>query len=173
MGWISRLLGREARVEYPQSFITRCGERRLADAAFDAWTSGDLSQMLAALNTPTHPIDRHFLLQSIVDLAYKERNRSVEMRKLCETTSRLHLAEFPTLAPALLKDAKGYGSDLLPRVTTFQYFATLLAEDLRFDEAIEVCETALSYDLHDRTQGGFEARIERIRNKQLKASRKT
>ena len=171
MGFLSKLFGFDKGSQYPQSFVTRGGEVRNTDAAFDAWTSGDLKQMLAALNVSTHDIDRHHLLQSIVELTYKERNASRETRDLCEKIARIHLSEFPRLAVALRKEFKGYGSDFLPRVTTFQHFATLLTEDGKFDEAVHICETALSYDLHDRTQGGFEARIERIRKKQKKAPR--
>lgn len=169
MGWIARLFGTGQREAYSESFITRGGELRRTDAVFDAWTSGDLQRMLSVLNVPTHSVDRHHLLQSIVNLTYKERNKSKEMRDLCERIARLHLSEFPILAVALRKEFKGYSTDFLPRVTTFQHFATLLTEDGKYDEAAAVCEMALSYDLHDRTTGGFEARIERIRKKQLKS----
>jgi hypothetical protein len=128
-----------------------------------------LSQMLAALNTPTHPVDRHHLLQSIVELTYKERNKDSQMRQLCEQTARTHLDEFPQLKDALLEENED-GEVFLPRVSTFQHLATLLTEDGRFDEAVKVCELAIEYDLHDNTQGGFEKRIERIRNKQRSSS---
>lgn len=127
--------------------------------------------MLAALDTLTHPVDRHHLLQSIVELTYKERNKNPQMRQRCEQVARIHLTEFPQLVKPLLsqnKDSRGRG--FLPRVSTFQHLATLLTEDGRFDEAVEVCGLAIKYDLHDNTKGGFEKRIERIRKKERHAS---
>ena len=88
------------------------------------------------------------------------------MRKYFSITSQ----RFPTLAIALRKEFQGYGADFLPRVTTFQHLATLLThEDGKYDEAVAICKMALSYNLHDRTAGGFESRIDRIRKKELKA----
>jgi hypothetical protein len=169
MRFFSKLFGLDMQPEPPQTFITRDGLLRPSDKVFDAWTAGDLGRLLAALETPTHPVDRHHLLQSIVELTYKDRNKSGKMRELCESISRLHLKEFPTLAIALRKEFKGYGADFLPRVTTFQHLATLLTEDGKYDEAVAICKMALSYNLHDRTAGGFESRIDRIRKKELKA----
>jgi len=171
MSWLSKLLGLGDDQEPAESYKLSGGESRRTDAAFDAWTSGDLSLMLAALDTPTHPVDRHFLLQSIVAITYKERKRNPQMRQRCEQVARMHLTEFPDLVTPLLaqnKDSRGRG--FLPRVSTFQHLATLLTEDNRFDEALQVCELALKYDLHDNTQGGFEKRIERIRKKQRDAT---
>ena len=130
------------------------------DDAFRAWTSGDLNQMLKAVSTKTNPIDRHFLLQSIVDATYKLRKEE-KYRKICIEYAEKHLQEFPSIAPVLKKDMGG----TLPRVTTFQKYATVLTEDGEYEKAISVCEKALEYGLHDNTKSGFEGRIERIKKK--------
>lgn len=143
------------------TYITRAGKLVKTDAAFDAWTSGDLQHMLRALSTPTNPVDRHFLLQSIVQEAYKKRDNPA-MRAKCIQIAALHLAEFPHIAPALKTDMGG----TLPRVATFQHFATVLTEDREYDRAIEVCELALQFGLEDGTKSGFEGRIRRIRREQ-------
>jgi hypothetical protein len=113
-------------------------------------------------------IDRHFELLQAVEDFYRRRHESPEMRRLCEATARQHLLEFPGMIEALKKLGAQGGDDNLPRVPTFQYYATLLSEECRFDEAVEICELALNYDLHDNTVGGFEGRIERIQRLQRK-----
>lgn len=128
-----------------------------ADAAFEAWTSGNLDAMLDAVSSRTNKIDRHHLLQSIVDITYKQRSDS-SMRALCEKHARLHLAEFPSIAPSLRTQCDG----VLPIVTTFQKFATSLYEQQRYDEAVQVCRQAIAYGLSDGTKSGFEGRISRI-----------
>jgi len=145
------------------AYTTRMGKPVPVDDAFRAWTSGDLNAMLNALHVKTNLIDRHFLLMRIVDATYK--NRSDEkMKALCSRVAEMHLSEFPTIAPALKEDMGG----TLPRVTTFQLYATLLSEQGEFEKAIAVCQSALAYGLHDNTRSGFEGRIERIKKQKAK-----
>ena len=133
---------------------------REKNTVFDAWTSGDLGRMLKARGVPTNLIDRHFLLMGIVSQTYRKR-ADPKMRKLCKETAEQHIQEFSSIAPALKEDLDG----TLPRVLTFQHYATVLAEDKMFAEAICVCEIAISFDLHDGTKSGFQGRISRIKKK--------
>ncbi|HEC32195.1 MAG TPA: hypothetical protein ENI41_06870 [Deltaproteobacteria bacterium] len=162
MSWLSFLFGKKPQPEKKESteFTLRQGKSVPGDDAFRAWTSGDLNQMLKAVSTKTNPIDRHFLLQSIVDATYKLRKEE-KYRKICIEYAEKHLQEFPSIAPVLKKDMGG----TLPRVTTFQKYATVLTEDGEYEKAISVCEKALEYGLHDNTKSGFEGRIERIKKK--------
>lgn len=132
---------------------------------FDAWTQGNLDEILSVINEETNPIDRHFLLQRIVKETYSDRE-DPKMRNLCRRVAQHHLDEFPEIAPALKKDMGG----TLPRVSTFQHYATVLTEDGEFERAVEVCQQAMDFGLHDGTKTGFEGRIERIRRKQEKAT---
>lgn len=149
------------------AYVLRKGQAVKADEAFDASTSGDLNRMLKAVSTDTNPIDRHFLLQSIVDETYKKR-KDQEMRRICKEIGEKHLSEFPSIAQPLKKEF----DNILPRVITFQHLATVYSEDGNYDRAIDICKMALSYDLHDNTQSGFEGRIERIKKKKLKNQNK-
>jgi hypothetical protein len=143
-----------------EAYIYRMGHHIKADKVFIAWSSGDLNKMLTAMPVKTNPIDRHFLLQTIVELTYKRR-KEPEMRRICREIAEKHISEFSALAPALKQDM---GGDL-PRVPTFQHFATLLTEDGQYDYAERVCNIAIDYGLHDGTQSGFEGRIEKIKKK--------
>ena len=135
---------------------------READSVFDAWTSGDLSDMLAQLDQKTTLVDRHFLLMNIVAVTYKGRD-DPEMRTICRKTAQMHIDEFPRIKPALKRSV-----GILPRVPTFQQYATVLAEEQKFDEAIEVCEKAIKFGLSDGTKGDYQGRIERIKKKKNK-----
>ena len=143
-----------------ETYIYRMGRHIKPDKAFEAWSSGGLNKMLEAMSIKTNPIDRHFLLQTIVEITYKRR-KEPEMSKICREVAERHISEFAELAHALKQDMGGN----LPRVTTFQHFATLLTEDGDYEYAIKVCKVAINYGLHDGTQSGFEGRIEKIEKK--------
>lgn len=142
-------------------YTIRGGQLTPTDQAFDAWTSRDLTKMRAALNTKTNLVDRHFLLMTLVDETYKRRKEDMEAKELCEKVAEQHLEEFPNIKLALVESFSG----VLPRVTTFQKYATLLTEQGQYRRAVEVCEIAMSHGLHDGTKGGFEGRIARIKKK--------
>jgi len=131
-----------------------------ADEVFRAWTSGDLDRMLKATDIKTNLIDRHHLLQSIVAETFKLRKEK-KYRMLCIKYAEKHLEELSSILIALKEDLP----DMLPRVTTFQKYATILTEDGDFEKAIKVCKKAISYGLDDGTQSGYKGRIERIKKK--------
>ena len=143
------------------SYTIRLGEHVPTDQAFNAWTSGDLKKMLEAINAKTNKIDRHFLLMGIVDATYKERFNP-EMAQLCCDIAELHLNEFPSMVEPLKKDM----GSTLPHVTTFQRYATILTEHGEFEKAVQVCERAIGYGLHDGTKSDFSGRIDRIKKLQ-------
>jgi len=144
-----------------ESYTLRGGKSVRTDAVFDAWTSGNLKRMLSALPLNTNLVDRHFLLQGIVAETYRLRAEP-KMASECARVSEIHMAEFQQIAPALAAEFDG----TLPRVSTFQNYATLLTEQRDFDRAVWVCELAKYYEVDDGTQSGFDGRIARIRKKQ-------
>lgn len=150
----------------PTDLVTiRFGKAVTPDEAFFSRFTGDVPRMVAALEVDTNPIDRHFLLLNLVQETYKRRAQA-DMAALCAETAELHLREFPSLVGPLLQDL-----GVLPRVPTFQHYATLLTEHGEFEKAIHVCETALSYGLHDGTKSGFEGRIRRIQKRNREAQK--
>lgn len=145
--------------------VVRFGKLVPADEAFLARNSGDFPRMLKAMDIDTNLIDRHFLLQCIVEMAYHRRD-DPEMRSLCRKVSEMHIHEFPDIAIGIRRDN---GHDRLPRVSTYQHYATLLTEDGQYDRAIDVCKQAISFGLDDGTKSGYEGRIARILKKRAKA----
>jgi hypothetical protein len=162
MEWLSSLFGSKTKSHNQElnTFTFRQGKIVPIDDAFQAWTSGDPDEMLKAAITKTNPIDRHFLLQSIITETYKLRKEE-KYRNICIDYAEKHLQEFTSIATALKEDMGG----TLPRVTTFQHFATILTENGEYEKAIEVCQKAISFGLHDGTQSGYEGRIARIKKK--------
>lgn len=132
------------------------------DEVFYARTTNDLNKMLQVVNLKTNSVNRHFLLQAIVNESYKLREQE-NFKSLCLEYSAIHLNEFQDIAPALKKDMDG----MLPRVSTFQNYATLLTELGEFEKAISVCEKAISYGLSDGTKSDYEGRIQRIKKKTI------
>lgn len=133
----------------------------MSNDVHEAWVSGDLTQMLAVLDSRCDLLDRHFLLQEIVRESYRLRHERTDMRELCERIGRRHLKEFPDIARRFATEHGG-----LPHVLTFQHLATLLMERGDYNESIQVCEEAISYGLSDFTKSGFSGRIHRIRRMQ-------
>jgi hypothetical protein len=133
------------------------------DEVCEAWQSGDLKRMLHAMSLKTNPIDRHFLLLSIVEQTYAKRS-DPQMREICRSVGETHIQEFGEIVPALKTDFHG----IIPRVPTFQHLATVYTEDGNYDQAIEVCKTAIRHGLDDNTKSGFEERITRIERQRKK-----
>ena len=152
-------------MERGSNYMLRGSQFLETDQAFEAWTTQDIDKMKQALHPETNPVDRHFLLMGIVDQTYKDRKNNEDARSFCAEISEKHIEEFSSLKPVLVESLGG----ILPRVPTFQKYATLLTEQGNFSRAIEVCELAISHGLHDGTKAGFEGRIARIR-KEAKAT---
>jgi tetratricopeptide (TPR) repeat protein len=160
MKWLSFGSKSKTNKDELASFTIRQGKPVPIDNVFKAWSTGDLDKMLKAVNIKTNLIDRHFLLQSIVAESYKLR-KTDKYKKICIKYSEIHLLEFAMIAPALKEDMGG----MLPRVSTFQNYSTILYEKGEYEKAIEVCQKAISFGLHDGTQSDFKGRIERIKKK--------
>ncbi len=109
-------------------------------------------------------VDKHFLYLSIVNQSYKLRENKV-LRELCKLISERHISEFP-----LFKDSLMFEFGRLPRVPTFQHYATILTEDGDFEKAIQVCKTAIAFNLKDGTKLDYQGRIARIESKMIKSS---
>ena len=122
MNWLSSFFGINDKNtnQEPESFTTRIGKLVPTDDVYKAWTSGNLKDMIKASNTKTNPIDRHFLLQSIVSESYKLR-QDEKHKRICIEFSEKHITEFSQIAPKLKEEMDG----ILPRISTFQEYANV------------------------------------------------
>ncbi|MCL2912266.1 hypothetical protein L2725_00470 [Shewanella corallii] len=126
------------------------------------WHGGDLKSLEKALVFERNDLERHFILNAIVNLTYCDRKLSISRQK-CIEASKQSILNTPKVLPNLKQIA-----GVTPRVPSFQYLATIYTEDGKFLEAIEVCKEALALGLDDGTKTGFQGRIKRIQAKQQK-----
>lgn len=138
-------------------YVLRGGRSMRAGPVFDAWTSGDLQEMLAAVNLPAHAVDRHHLLNAIVAETYRLRSEPTRAMQ-CEQFSELYLAERPALWSTLMSEWRGQAL----RIPVYDIYTKLLASQRRFTRAIEVCDMALALGLRDGTKSGFDGRRLRL-----------
>jgi len=140
--------------------LRESGQNNKRDEVFEAWISDNLERMLKVTSLKTNLVNRHFLLQSIVEKTYKLRAQET-YKDLCLEYAKIHISEFNNIESALKKDMNG----VLPRVSTFQHYATLLTEIGEYEKAISVCRKAIEYGLNDGTKSNYEGRIERIKKR--------
>jgi len=136
---------------------------------FDASNSDDLALMLAVIDEPAKPIDRHFLLMSIVRETYRLRNDPV-MRETCRRVAQRHLNDLPQFVRPLKRLVGGF----MPRVTTFEHLTMILSEDSQYDEAVRVAEMAVTYGVFDENFiDEVKRRNERFKKKRAKGMKKS
>lgn len=121
--------------------------------------SEDHRQELERLDKSRLVLDKHFLYLQLIDLAYSRREDPA-MRDILKILAIVRIAAFD---PILKKFLQQY--NVLPRVPTLQYLATAYTEEEEYEKAIEVCEKAIAFGLHDGTQSNYKGRIERIKKK--------
>lgn len=117
-----------------------------------------IDNLLAQLYQTKGRTKIHFAYLNIINQTYNRRGDQVT-RALFTKLAIEHVEMFRAIRAPLMKQC--YGK--LPHVPTFQYLATVYAEDGEYNKAIEVCEKAISFGLSDWTKSGYEGRIERIR----------
>lgn len=156
-------LSRKSRPEegekQPRAIVPQ--EPSLADRISDAVADGDLQEMVRLLGKTDTPMDRHHLLSALVGKAYAERIQP-DMRKQLYEYGQIYTDEFDEIHPHL-KDTGENGDVNAP---VFKCMAIAMEEDMKFEEALALCQRALDYNLVDGTKTGYEGRIKRIRRKQ-------
>jgi hypothetical protein len=123
--------------------------------------SDDLNGLIDATKRPLEPNERHRLLTKIIEKTYKQRT-DVCMKKIFHRFARIHLNEFPDLAPALKTAHRGS----LPHIPTFKLSAMVFEEEENYQAAMGVCKMALEYGIDDGTKSGFSGRLKRLQKKQ-------
>lgn len=104
--------------------------------------------------------DRHFALNTAIDLTYKLRNNDPTAIDRCIAYCREDIRLMPDFIREYKRSYPEYVT--LPRIPSFQRLAIIYENMGRYDDAISVCELALRYGLDDGTKGGFKGRIERL-----------
>jgi tetratricopeptide (TPR) repeat protein len=122
-----------------------------------ALMSGNVDDMISTLDKTQDPILRNALLGQIITEYYRQR-ADADAKEAFYRFANLHVEEIPGVLEALEKN----GQERPERIETLKMIAIAMEQDGRFDEAIEMCQKALSFGLQNGTKTGFEGRIDRI-----------
>ncbi|MFO7884086.1 MAG: hypothetical protein R6U68_04625 [Desulfobacteraceae bacterium] len=114
------------------------------------------------LETESDPWQRHLIYVHEIENAYRNRRSSMDDRIKAIDLSTQYIAEFDSLKPAVFENIQ---ED--PRIIpVFKMLTIMYEEEEVFDQAIDICRTALAHGIEDGTKTGFEGRIERLMKKQ-------
>ncbi|XPV77666.1 MAG: hypothetical protein ACNI27_07045 [Desulfovibrio sp.] len=118
--------------------------------------SGDITKQRLLIDMEADVTDRHFLLQNIAEITYKNRTNA-EDKELLYRVCEVHWKLLEEIVAAFLADMK-----MIPSIPIVKRYVMVLTEDQRYSEAISICEKAQQLGLHDGTKGNYEGRIKRI-----------
>lgn len=125
------------------------------------WRSDELDELIDASKFTLDLVHRHTLLTNIIKKAHKQ-YADASMKKIFHRFARIHLDEFPELAPAL----KSRHGGSLPEIPSFKLCALVFEREQDFAAAIAVCKMAIKYGIDDGTRSGFNGRLKRLQKKQ-------
>ena len=129
-----------------------------AERVEEALASRDLSTMEKALEEVADPIQRNLLLSRLVAAHYRRRSEP-QHREAFHRVAYAQVEEAEDLLNALVSQ----GRPRPDHIDAFKMLAIALGEEGRYDEAIAICEKALSLGLEDGTKTGFKGRIARLK----------
>jgi hypothetical protein len=126
-----------------------------------AASSGNLGRMLRASELDGDLIDRHYLWGHIVAFCYGERTNPT-IRRIGINYGQLHLSNLESI---LSEFRRMEPNDDLPQIPSLRVLIAMLNDELRFDEAIAVCDEAIRLGLIDGTKAGYAGRRRLCKNK--------
>ena len=110
----------------------------------DANPTDDLDLKLSLRHDPCHAMDRHFLLQSMAEDAYKLRDNRADALKWCEWACWQWLIESPILIEGFKSQGPRFG---FPRMNVPKRLVILLEKSGEKARAYDVARTCQSLDL--------------------------
>ena len=115
--------------------------------------SSDLRKrvLIEAIKRATNSADKHFPRTKLAEMAYKAGDFEECERYCLDVINELDLITF--------KDA---------RVVAFSRLAIMYEKQGRIQDALSISEQALKIGQHDKTKGGYEGRIEKLKRKASK-----
>ncbi len=157
------ITAKQATAASSQSDATVTAKRRRSDtldgdSLAEIVASGDLTGMETALSHIADPVQRHVLLNRLIKGHYRLRGEP-KHRDAFYRVAYVQIEEAPVILNAFAAAGKPRPSYL----EAFRATAIALSEEGRYDEAIAVCEKALSLGLEDGTKTGFRGRMARLK----------
>lgn len=127
-----------------------------------SWANVTLQRAFEGYQSAETELARYNALQDVITECYKQR-KSTDYLAYGAALCELYLALFHRANATKPKQVE-------LKTTGFMQLATLLNDTQAFNEAIALCQQAVSLGLTDGTVTGFEGRISRIEKAQAKAA---
>lgn len=119
-----------------------------------------LAKALELSNTSEDPLDKHFTLQGLIQIYYRDREQPGYYDKAIEYCKE----QIKMQAAAAAKWKSDYPGDSLPAHIGYEQYAIILEKEKRFDDAITLSKEAES----NGWAGDWKKRIERCEKKKAK-----
>jgi len=120
-------------------------DRRLVGKVFEAWmTQDDIGLMLNALDTESHPFDRHWLLSILAVETFKQRKKNPVCNEVRDSVCWQWVIERKELSLAAVKCEEqriiDYWGHDLPKPAAIERLRIELAGDGEYERAAHVCD---------------------------------
>ncbi|WP_121605555.1 tetratricopeptide repeat protein [Virgibacillus sp. Bac332] len=110
-------------------------------------------------------IELHFIYNHLIDLYYKQRNDWDDALPKCIECCWKDIEIFPLFKDSYLKSELHNQDGTIPRIPSFQRLAIIYEKKGDTKKAISICEKAIDYGLTEKTKGGFNGRLDRLKKK--------
>lgn len=116
----------------------------------------------ANISRARNEIDLHFAHAGMIEFTY--RNRETHLERCIEFCQK-DIELYPKLRAEWARKNPQYPS---VGASSFQRLAIICEKQGNIDDAIKICELAISYNLKDSTKGGFQSRLSKLQKKKEK-----
>lgn len=113
-----------------------------------------------SLKCAVKPLDFHFGYNHLIDLCYKMRESGNYLDE-CIKYCKLDIALFPKLIASFQNKLGG----VPPSIPAFPRLAIIYEKQGKFEEALEICDLAIKYNISDGTKSDFIGRREKLLKK--------
>mgnify|MGYP000341978733 CR=1 FL=1 len=127
----------------------------------EPWEKSEHILAMESLPETADPWEWHTVYTRGIEHAYKNRTTESRMVDIVVMYGGRYLARFPRIK-STVSDHLG---DRARDISVFKHLAIVLDEVHAYDDAIKVCNTAISHGIVDGTRTGFAGRIKRIYQK--------
>lgn len=134
-------------------------------------------------------VDLHYIYIHLIELYYRQRHTDASALDKCIEYCEKDIDLFPKFKEAYIneylcqirhvqsfyeKDSEEYRNyeikaincrPIIPNIPSFKRLAIIYEKQEKYEEAIKICDLAISFKLSDDTKGGFEGRRDRLLKK--------
>ena len=112
-------------------------------------------------------LDKHFFLNNAAECYYKQRDIRDDALDLCEKYCLMDIELFEKNKKQMMLEwqSRPTGGEFNCRIVSYKRLAILYEKANRYDDAIRICESAITFQQSDGTKSGFKGRLVKLRNK--------